>query len=219
MSVNYQQAPELKFIGEKQKGNQSYIIPQELADIIFKELGNSSAQLRIMMVLIGTKEGFKISEQWILDRTGLQHSSYINARKALIERGWLNLEAAQSITVNFNNIRGNTILPRNTILRQRGNTILRQRGNTTIPITNNITNNITNKGETEREVPSFRGTPLQEETSLRDSFVPKESQNHEEKKSYPKITIDYLDSIGCKYEKLDNNLIKVIDTEKVFEVS
>ena len=51
--ANFKQAPELKFTGQKPEG-QYYAIPQSLADIIFNELGNSSAQLRIMMVLIGT---------------------------------------------------------------------------------------------------------------------------------------------------------------------
>ena len=131
---NYNQAPELKFNGEKSHDKQFYQIPQKLADIVFNELGNSSAQLRVMMVLIGTKEGFKVSEQWILDRTGLQHASYINARKALINKGWLSLEAANSITVNFNNI----------YKKDCSNTTLLQCSNTTLPITNKETNKETN---------------------------------------------------------------------------
>ena len=94
--ANFKQAPELKFTGQKPEG-QYYAIPQSLADIIFNELGNSSAQLRIMMVLIGTKEGFKISEKWILDRTGLLHASYITARKALVKRGWLSHRLASML--------------------------------------------------------------------------------------------------------------------------
>ena len=139
---NYNQAPELKFNGEKSHDKQFYQIPQKLADIVFNELGNSSAQLRVMMVLIGTKEGFKVSEQWILDRTGLQHASYINARKALINKGWLSLEAANSITVNFNNIYKKDCS--NTTLLQCSNTTLLQCSNTTLPITNKETNKETN---------------------------------------------------------------------------
>ena len=52
-------------------------------DIIFSTLGNSSAQLRIMIVLIGTKPGFGISEKWILDITGLTERSYERARDSL----------------------------------------------------------------------------------------------------------------------------------------
>ena len=83
-----------------------YQIPQNVADKVFQELGNSSAQLRIMLVLIGTKEGFNVSEKWILERTGLQHASYINARKALINRGWLTLINQTEIIINYENILG-----------------------------------------------------------------------------------------------------------------
>lgn len=156
--ANYNQAPELRFNGAK-GGGQFYQVPQELADIIFKELGNASAQLRIMLVLLGTKEGFKISEKWILDRTGLLHASYIKARQALVNRGWITHEESKGITVNINAIynRGNTTIPQeeiknscsnttlphggNTILPHCSNTTLPHRGNTTIPITYKEINN------------------------------------------------------------------------------
>lgn len=140
--ANLKQAPTLQHNGAKGNG-QFYALPQDLMDIVFNKLKDSSAQLRIMIVLIGTKEGFKVSEQWILDRTGLQHASYINARKALAARGWITLDAATAITVNFNAIyaegSGNTVLPQkersNTTLPQRSNTVLPQCSNTVLPIT------------------------------------------------------------------------------------
>lgn len=81
-----------------------YQIPQALADAIFSVLGNSSAQLRIMLVLIGTKPGFSISQKWILKRTGLKEKSYIEARKALVARGWLIHTEYDSIIVNIDKI-------------------------------------------------------------------------------------------------------------------
>lgn len=56
-------APTLEHNGEKSRveKEQYYQIPQALADAVFSVLGNSSAQLRIMLVLIGTKPGFHIS--------------------------------------------------------------------------------------------------------------------------------------------------------------
>lgn len=158
--ANYQQAPTLKFNGTKSLGNNFYGIPQDLADIIFRELGNSSAQLRIMIVLIGTKEGFNISDKWICDRTGLQHPSYITARKALVKRGWLTHEAAKGITVNIDAIYGrncsNTTLPEekncsNTTLPERSNTVLPQRGNMVLPEGGNMVLPITNK-ETDNKI-------------------------------------------------------------------
>lgn len=146
--ANYEQAPILCFEGNKTQNNitnQSYIIPQRLADIIFDQLGNASAQLRIMLVLCGTKEGFSISEKWILDRTGLLHSSYIKARQALIQREWLTLTDTRQIIVNYDNIyrSGNTALPQssNTIIQQESNTIIPQERNTTLPIINNRIDN------------------------------------------------------------------------------
>lgn len=99
-------APTLKHNGRKSQtdAEQFYQIPQALADIVFSSLGNASAQLRIMMVLIGTKQGFNISQEWILKRTGLCERSYQEARKALVKRGWLSHSDGESITVNFNNI-------------------------------------------------------------------------------------------------------------------
>lgn len=98
---NYNQAPILKFDIPKEKGTNYYELPQKLMDIIFKKLGNSSAQLKIMIVLIGTKPGFAVSEQWMLERTGLSQPSYIKARKALIDIGWITLEKRETIKVNF----------------------------------------------------------------------------------------------------------------------
>lgn len=110
-----------------------------------------------MLVLIGTKPGFRISEQWILDRTGLQHASYINARKALVNRGWITLDAASAITVNFDVIyRGNVVLPQkeetknscsNVVLPQRSNVVLPQQGNTVLPIIDKETDNNTDNNK------------------------------------------------------------------------
>lgn len=94
-------APVLKHKGDKKLGVQYYALSQQLMDIIFKNLGNASAQLRVMIVLIGTKPDFSISQQWILDRTGLDERSYVRARKALVDRGWITHNPCESITVNF----------------------------------------------------------------------------------------------------------------------
>lgn len=99
-------APILAHNGNKQREEIEpyYQIPQALADAIFSVLGNSSAQLRIMLVLIGTKPGFGVSQKWILQRTGLKEKSYIEARKALVARGWLTHTEYDSIIVNINKI-------------------------------------------------------------------------------------------------------------------
>lgn len=108
---NYNQAPILKFDIPKEKGSNYYELPQKLMDKIFEQIGTSSAQLRIMIVLIGTKPGFAVSEQWMLERTGMSHSSYMKARKQLMDIGWITLEKNDSknsnnIVVNFKTICG-----------------------------------------------------------------------------------------------------------------
>lgn len=73
-------------------------------DIVFFSLANASAQLRVMIVLLGTKPGFAISEEWILDRTGLKERSYLEARKALVNRGWITHTPYKKIVVNIDAI-------------------------------------------------------------------------------------------------------------------
>ena len=174
--ANFKQAPELKFTGQKPEG-QYYAIPQSLADIIFNELGNSSAQLRIMMVLIGTKEGFKISEKWILDRTGLLHASYITARKALVKRGWLSHSEAEGITVNFDAILDE---------KNRGNTVLPQCSNTILPITNKNKIKTTNYASSPNKLGdvSDRGTPEAEEIGTINNPIEKDKEWLVERSNY-----------------------------------
>ena len=107
MSDTLFKAPSLHFNGAKDqdnKTNQSYLIPQRLADIIFTHLGNSSAQIRIMMVLCGTKEDFFISGKWMENRTGLSPQSYSQALKKLVKRGWVSHRNYTNIRVNFDKI-------------------------------------------------------------------------------------------------------------------
>ena len=100
-------APSLHFTGTKEQDNhthQTYMIPQRLGDIIFNVLGDSSAQIRIMLVLCGTKEDFFISGKWMEKRTGLSQQSYSAALKKLVERGWVSHRNYQTIRVNFDKI-------------------------------------------------------------------------------------------------------------------
>ena len=107
---NVAQAPILGFIGDKfEKDKQHYEIPQDVADIVFNELKDQSVKIRLMLVLIGTKEGWGVSEDWLLQRTGISHSSYIRARKELIDKGWLSAGKVKDknvILVDFETIRG-----------------------------------------------------------------------------------------------------------------
>jgi hypothetical protein len=103
---NRKQAPKLVFNGSKFNQNKGfYQIPQEAADIMFKEFARQPAFIRLMLVLIGTEPGFGLAEQWVLDRTGMNHASYLKTRDALVELGWLTCEDGQ-IAVNYDKIYG-----------------------------------------------------------------------------------------------------------------
>ena len=108
-SGNRNQAPKLAFNGEKFNGDkeQAYIIPQELADIIFndKEFSRSPAPIKLMLTLIGTKLNFGVSEAWVLQRTGMDSSTYNTVRKKLVAKGWLKHENGY-ITVDYDSIYG-----------------------------------------------------------------------------------------------------------------
>ncbi|MCI6366970.1 MAG: hypothetical protein MR911_10820 [Spirochaetia bacterium] len=70
-----------------------YKLPQELMDAVMYGLsGNCLNQLKIMIVLLGTLPGFGISEEFMLQRTGMSKYAYWVARKALIEKGWIRHE-------------------------------------------------------------------------------------------------------------------------------
>lgn len=102
-------APKLVFNGAKEqdneKTNQFYQQPQRLMDIIFNLLdGKAAAQIKIMAVLVGTKEKFEVHENWICKRTGLTSSSYTRARNELQKRGWISHTAYKTIIINFDKI-------------------------------------------------------------------------------------------------------------------
>lgn len=169
--ANYKQAPILTEDMPKNRGTSYYELPQDIMDIICNELGNSSAQLRVMLVLIGTKPGFAVSEKWMLKRTGLQSASYSKARTALIQKGWLTLDPGKSLKINYKTILNcsnitteqqpsskncsNVTLENspNTTLEQPSNTVLEQSSNATLGIINkeqnNNKNNITEVAEPE----------------------------------------------------------------------
>lgn len=84
MSDRYNQAPAfIKRGKDYEEHGRFYSITQEAADRVMNGLnGRCGNELKIMMVLLGTlgDGSFRISEKWILDRTGMEHSSYIRAR-------------------------------------------------------------------------------------------------------------------------------------------
>jgi len=108
MTENYKQAPLLVHNGFKQKfGTRNYYeLPQELMRTVFNKLsGKHGNQLKLLIVLMGTagNRGFRVSQKWITDLTGMDESGYKRARKALADMGWITHENGY-IAVNFDAI-------------------------------------------------------------------------------------------------------------------
>lgn len=78
-------------------------------DKIFQKLdGNHGNQIKLLVVLLGTigNGSFRVSEEWIRQRTGMSQPAYNKARKALIEKGWIVLTDDGCIVVDVNTIMG-----------------------------------------------------------------------------------------------------------------
>ena len=90
----FNQAPILKSKGEKDMDNKwgKAIRTHHLESIIMNGLsGKEGAQLKLMWFLTGNsdKGSFAVAEATVLSRCGMSESTYKNARKALIEKGWI----------------------------------------------------------------------------------------------------------------------------------
>ncbi len=96
MNNTFRAAPILCFSEPKDSrcgSDNFYMLPQELMTAVMAGItGNCLNQLKLMVLLLGTKEGFSLSEEFVLQRLRITQQAYLKARKALIEKGWLILE-------------------------------------------------------------------------------------------------------------------------------
>ena len=88
------QAPILRANGEKNRDKKwgMAMRTNHLESIIFNGLtGKEGAQLKLILFLTGNADNgsFAVAEATVLSRCGMSESTYKNARKALIEKGWI----------------------------------------------------------------------------------------------------------------------------------
>lgn len=107
--ANTKQAPILHHGSSKQQvlvdtKSNFYQVPQSLADIIFKQFPRDISVIKLMIVLIGTKDGFGLSKKWVMDRTQMTEKTYYQARQKLIDIGWLELSENNILTINYDAI-------------------------------------------------------------------------------------------------------------------
>lgn len=92
--ANFEQAPLLKSKGEKNRNDKSgmAIRTHHLESLIMNGIdGKCGAQLKIMFFLTGNAAnvGFAVAEKTIMSRCGISETTYKNARKALVKKGWI----------------------------------------------------------------------------------------------------------------------------------
>ena len=108
-SGNKQQAPKVKYAGvDKMYDSKGWGFAQRSHEVEMAIMNGLSAQqgglLKIMLVLTGCGDNFRISESMIKERTGLSASGYRNARAKLEEMGWISKNIDGYITINMEEI-------------------------------------------------------------------------------------------------------------------
>lgn len=75
---------------ERPQGCYFYQQPQEIMNYIMNGLtGQQGNMLKLMLLLISTDIGYGVSQQWVINCTGMQKDKYYDARAILVEIGWL----------------------------------------------------------------------------------------------------------------------------------
>lgn len=92
----FRTAPRLYFSEPKDDrcgSDNFYMLPQELMTAVMSGItGNCLNQLKLMILLLGTKEGFALSEDFVLKKLRITQQAYLKARKALVEKNWITIQ-------------------------------------------------------------------------------------------------------------------------------
>lgn len=92
----FRTAPRLYFSEPKDDrcgSDNFYMLPQELMTAVMSGItGNCLNQLKLMILLLGTKEGFALSEDFVLKKLRITQQAYLKARKALVEKHWISIQ-------------------------------------------------------------------------------------------------------------------------------
>ncbi len=106
--ANYNQAPVLLAIGEKNKNQQFAYRPHELEYAICCCLGNRDiVTLKTMLFFTGESNNgdFRVAQKTIMERMNISEKTYYKARKQLEEMGWIHYDdKANAIYINYEKI-------------------------------------------------------------------------------------------------------------------
>lgn len=151
--ANMNQAPFIRYNGEKLRDKRKWgkaIRTHELEMAIMCGLGDRDmAALKVMLFLTGNADGFQVPEKTIMERCNISESAYKNARKKLVEKGWITHVPSKAIIVNYGVIYGgkgtSDDTSENEIEKEQGiseNTPMRISENTSSGYSDNTHNNI-----------------------------------------------------------------------------
>lgn len=74
-------------------------IPNTILSKLFEKLSSSPAQLRLMIILIGTKPGFGLSKTWLMERAQVCRTNLYRTLNALIDNGYLSRDEERNLLI------------------------------------------------------------------------------------------------------------------------
>jgi len=172
----YKSAPRLD--NKKPQLNNFYQIEADLFEVAGEELGYPA--FKLLVVLIGTKDGFHPSAEFVCKKAAISKSNYSKYRKELIEKGFLQYETnCDVMKIDYDNIQSK---------------ISRLTDETRLP-DENIDDNSRHPDEDIR-LPDESTRPTDEKSRLPESHN-KETENLTEKKQ---MVVDAVSNLESEYK-------------------
>ena len=120
---NFNQAPKIKNNGIKDRRGEtltgytqrSLLLEEKIAQGID---GKHFVAYKVMMFLTGNAEGFSVAQETIMERMNITKSAYYDARKYLVEKGWISITDTE-IIVNYDAIYGVKSTAENTSIEMK----------------------------------------------------------------------------------------------------
>lgn len=217
--ANYNQAPKILAEGTRFRGDTGKAIrSHDLETAIMNGLGDRDiAMMKVMFFLTGQAQdgqSFGVAEKTICERCNISEQGYKNARKKLVNMGWLKHDKGV-ITILYDNIYNYKLgitenTPKIGDNSEHPNKDLTKLGiteNTPLGITENTHNNIINSITSNNIIaPAL---------SPDGAKPPLEGQQKEEDSPIGEITLEMLGKIDQrKIQRVSQSLVKIVDIPK-----
>lgn len=212
---NLNQAPEIKFNGEKFKETPELkgkaIYSHLFMNALMNGLGERDcAALKIMLFLCGNAQGFKVAEKTICERCNISETGYRKARNKLVDLGWISYTPYKEIIVNYNTIYNTgTQCPSPLFSAPQEDYSVTVTEDYSVPrttITQSIHNNITNS--------------INNKIMNNCGSAAKPPKQVEERGEYPSIPESIANQAigGYTYTDKEKGIIKINQTNKIYKI-